>query len=177
MNNLQQNLLIVVALSLCGLCVYQWSGQTRQRVEIEKLEDMVYQKAAAIQGYTNSIHDMDAQIAHMDARITELKAKARTNADLILSQRRSLNGLQLTAAALTNELAQYKAAVTNLEGKLKVAYAGIEKQNAAMKDLVAQRDQFVRKYNDEVKDRNDVVSKYNELVRQVQTNQTTSAKP
>ena len=177
MNKLQQNLLIVVALSLCGLCVYQWSGQTRQRIEIGKLEDMVYQKATAIQGYTNSIRDMDAQIAQMDARITSLKAEGKTNAELIVSQRRRLTRLEVTSEALTNELAQYKAAVTNVEGKLKVAYEGIEKQNAAMKDLVAQRDKFVQKYNDEVKDRNDVVSKYNDLVRQVETNQSSSAKP
>ena len=28
MKNFQQNLLIVLALGLCGLCVYQWYGQT-----------------------------------------------------------------------------------------------------------------------------------------------------
>ena len=70
MKNFQQNLLILVALSLCGLCVYQWYGQTLQRNEIQKLEQMVYEKSAAIQGYTNSIRTMDRQIAQMDARIT-----------------------------------------------------------------------------------------------------------
>ena len=31
-----------------------------------------------------------------------------------------------------------------------------------------QRDEFVKKYNDSVKDRNDVVTKYNDLVKQLQ---------
>ena len=56
-----------------------------------------------------------------------------------------------------------------LESKLKEAYAGIDKQNEAITNLVAQRNDFVKKYNDEVKDRNDIVAKYNELVKQIQS--------
>ena len=78
MKNFQQNLLIILALSLCGLCVYQWYGQTLQRNQIQKLNQMVYEQGAAIQGYTNSIADMDRQIAQMDARITALK-ESRSN--------------------------------------------------------------------------------------------------
>jgi chromosome segregation ATPase len=176
MKNIQQNLLIIVALSLCGLCVYQWYGQTLQRNEIHKLEQMVYDKSAAIQGYTNSIRTMDRQIAQMDARITELKTEARTNADLVINQKRDINRLQATAEGLTNQITEYKTAVTSLEGKLKEAYDGIQKQNEAMKEIVAQRDEFVKKYNDEVKDRNEVVNKYNDLVHQVGKNQGASAK-
>jgi uncharacterized coiled-coil DUF342 family protein len=174
MKNLQQNLLIMVALSLCGLCIYQWYGETFQRNEIQKLEQTVYEQSAAIQGYTNSIRTMDRQIAQMDVRLTELKAEAKTNADLIISQRREINRLQITAEGLTNQIVEYKIAVTNLESKLKGAYAGIQKQNEAMKELVAQRDEFIKKFNDEVKDRNDVVNKYNDLVRQVEKNQASS---
>ena len=58
-----------------------------------------------------------------------------------------------------------------LEAKLKEAYAGIEKQNETITNLVAQRDDFVKKFNDEVKDRNDVVAKYNELAEQVKKQQ------
>lgn len=174
MKNFQQNLLLVLAFSLCGLCVYQWYGQTLQRNEIQKLEQSVYEKSAAIQGYTNSIASMDRQIAQMDARLTEFKAEAKTNSELILGQKRDISRLTLTTEGSTNELAEYKAAVTNLEGKLKEAYAGIQKQNDAIKELANQRDEFVKKFNDEVKDRNDVVSKYNDLVRQVQKSQAAS---
>ena len=55
MRSLQQNLLVILALSLCGVCVYQWFGQTLQRNEIQKLEQTVYEKSAAIQDYTDSI--------------------------------------------------------------------------------------------------------------------------
>jgi len=171
MKNFQQNLLIIVALSLCGLCVYQWYGQTVQRNEIRKLEQSVYEQSAAIQSYTNSIRTMDRQIAQMDARLTELKGEVKTNADLVINQRREINRMQITGEGLTNQIAEYKVAVTNLQTKLKEAYDGIQKQNEAMKELAAQRDEFVKKFNDEVKDRNDVVNKYNDLVRQVEKSQ------
>jgi chromosome segregation ATPase len=183
MRNLQQNLFIILALSLCGLCIYQWYGQTVQRNEIHKLEQTVFDKSAAIQGYTNSIRAMDGQIAQRDgqiaqrdARITELKAEAKTNADFVITQKREINRLQAAVAGLTNQVAEYRLAVESLQGKLKEAYGGIQKQNQAMKELVAQRDEFVKKYNDEVKDRNDIVNKYNDLVSQVQKNQTPEGK-
>jgi uncharacterized coiled-coil DUF342 family protein len=176
MKSFQQNLLIVLALGLCGLCVYQWYGQTSQRLQIEKLNQTVYEKASAIQGYTNSIHAMDGQIAQMDARLSELKATAKTNDQLVLSQKREIARLLSAGEGLTNEIAEYKKGVATLEAKLKDAYDGIKKQNEAIKELVAQRDEFIAKFNDSVKDRNGVVAKYNELVDKVTKQQNGAAK-
>jgi uncharacterized coiled-coil DUF342 family protein len=171
MKSCQQNLLIIVALSLCVLCVYQWYGQTLQRNDIQKLEQTVYVKSAAVQASTQSIRTMDRQIAQMDARITELKAAAKTNAEFVITQKREINRWQATTDGLTNEIAEYKLAVESLQTKLKEAYAGIQKQNDAMKELAAQRDEFVKKFNDSVKDRNDIVAKYNDLAAQVAKSQ------
>jgi chromosome segregation ATPase len=176
MRNLQQNLLIIVALSLCGLCVYQWHGQTLQRNDIQKLEQTVYEKSAAIQGYTNSIKAMDGQLAQMDARITQLKSEAKTNADLVITQKREISRLQSTVDGLTNQVAEYRSAVESLQGKLKEAYAGIQKQNEAMKELVAQCDEFVKKLNDNMKELNEIVNKYNDLVSQVAKSQSSGGK-
>ena len=171
MKNFQQNLLIVLALALCGLCAFQWYEQTLQRNEITTMNGMLYEKNVAIQDATNSIATLNHQIVQMDARITEIKAAAATNEQLIVSQRVELAHLQFNNASLTNEIAQYKNAVDTLTAKLKDAYADVEQQNAAITNLVAQRDDFVKKFNDEVKDRNDVVAKYNELANQVQKQQ------
>jgi chromosome segregation ATPase len=176
MKNFQQNLLITLALGLCGLCVYQWYGQTAQRTQIQKLNQAVYDKAVAIRDYTNSIHAMDGQIAQMDARLTELKEQLKTNEQAALSQRREITRLLSTSDGLTNEVAEYKKGVVTLEAKLKEAYDGIKKQNDAIKELVAQRDEFISKYNDSVKDRNSVVAKYNDLVEKVNQLQNGTAK-
>jgi chromosome segregation ATPase len=171
MKNFQQNLLIVLALALCCLCAYQWYEQTVQREEITTQNGMIYEKNVAIQDATNSIATLNHQIEQMDARLTEIKAAAATNEQLVVSQRVEIAQLQITGVNLTNEIAQYKTAVDTLSAKLKDAYAGIEKQNESITNLVAQRDDFVKKYNDEVKERNDVVGKYNDLVNQMQKQQ------
>jgi uncharacterized coiled-coil DUF342 family protein len=51
---------------------------------------------------------------------------------------------------------------------LKEAYEGIARQNESLTNLVAQRDEFVKKFNDSVNDRNDIVAKYNELAAQIE---------
>jgi chromosome segregation ATPase len=168
MKNFQANLLIVLALALCGLCAWQWHEQTVQRDEITTMNGILYDKNVAIQDATNSIATLDHQVAQMDARITGIKAAAAANEQLVVSQKARLAQLQFKNASLTNEVAQYRVAVDTLESKLKDAYADVEQQNAAITNLVAQRDDFVKKFNAEVKDRNDVVAKYNDLVKQVQ---------
>src|SRR5258708_5908025 len=168
MKNFQQNLLIALALGLCALCVYQWYGQTVQRTQIEKLNEMVYEKSAAIQTYTNSIKVMDARIAQMDAQMTKLEEAAKTKEQLVIVQKREINKLQVTTDGLTNQVTEYKKAVDTLEAKLKEAYAGVKKQNDAIQELVTQRDEFVKKFNNSVKERNDIVAKYNDLAAQVE---------
>ena len=171
MKNFQQNLLIGLALALCVLCAFQWYEQTIQRNEITTLNGIAYEKNVAIQDATNSIATLNHQIEQMDARLTEIKAAAATNEQLVVSQKAAIAQLQFAGANLTNEIAQYKTAVDALQSKLKEAYAGIEKQNEAITNLAAQRDDFVKKFNDEVKDRNDVVAKYNNLVNEQQKQQ------
>ncbi len=171
MKNFHQNLLIVLALGLCCLCAYQWYGQTLQRNEMQGLNQLIYEKSTAIQGYTNSINTMDRQISQMDGRIAELKATVKTNDQVILAQKREINKMEATAEGLTNEITQYKQAVDTLNSKLKEAFDGIKKQNESIKQVVAQRDELLQKLNDSVKDRNDVVSKYNDLVTQVEKSQ------
>jgi chromosome segregation ATPase len=164
MKNFHQNLLIILALCLCTLCVWQWYGQTVERSDFDRLNAIANQKSTLIQGYTHSIDAMQHQIGQMDAHIKELEGTVTTNEATILAQRRELNQLDAENTALTNDIVEYKQAVATLEGRLKEAYDGIQKQNDAIKQLAAQRDEFVKKYNDEVVDRNNVVSNYNDLV-------------
>ncbi|HTX22316.1 MAG TPA: hypothetical protein VMD27_10745 [Candidatus Aquilonibacter sp.] len=171
MKNFQQNLLIVLALALCGLCVFQWFEQTVQRNEIQTQNGMLYDRDDAIQKDTNAIASLTAQVNQMDASISEIKATDVTNAQLVVSQKAQIVELQFQNEMLTNKVAQYKTAVDELTAKLKDAYAGIEKQNEAITNLVAQRDDLVQKYNDTVSNRNDIVQKYNDLVKQVEKQQ------
>lgn len=168
MKNFQQNLLVVLAICLCGLCAYQWYGQTVQRSEVQKLNQQVYEKSIAIRDETNSIATLNHQISQMDVSLTGLRNTAKSNSEIIATQKMELVRLKTVNDGLTNQIAQYQEGVGTLTNKLADAYAGIEKQNAALKALAAERDDLVQKYNDEVKDRNNIVSNYNALAAQVQ---------
>ena len=61
------------------------------------------------------------------------------------------------------------------EAKLKEAYDGIRRQNEAITNLVSQRDEFISKYNDSVRDRNRVVAKDNELVEKLNKQQSATS--
>lgn len=167
MKNFQQNLLVILAVCLCALCAYQWYGQTNQRNAIQKLNEMVYEKAVDIRDYTNSIATLNHQVSRLDASVTDLRNAARTNDEKMTTQKRELELLRYGYEMATNEIVQYKDAVGELTNRLNEAYAGIEKQNTALTQLAKQRDEFVQKYNDEVKDRNNVVSNYNALADEV----------
>lgn len=171
MKNFQQNLLIVLSLALCSLCVWQWYEQTVQRNSIQTLNRMVYERDTAIQGDTNSIAMLNHQLDQMDASLMEMKAEAVTNEQVIASQNAEITRLPFSNESLTNEVAQYQQAMHTLESRLKQAYASINQQNEAISNLIAQRDRFVKKYNDEVKGRNRVVEKYNELAKQLEQRQ------
>jgi chromosome segregation ATPase len=177
MKHFHRNLLVMLAAALCGLCLYQWRDQVAQRQAITTLNQLVYDRDAALQKATNSVAVLSRQVDQFDAELASLQRAAETNAALMADQKRELGRVNFLNRDLTNQVAQYQQAVTTLEAKLQEAAADITKENDLLKQLTAQRDALVKKYNDEVKDRNTVVAKYNELVEQIkkaqaaQTNQ------
>jgi chromosome segregation ATPase len=168
MKNFQQNLLIIFALALCLLCAAQWYRETGQRKTIESVNVLLSQKVAAIQDYTNRIRLLDTQVAQMDGHISELNTTIKTNDQLIVTQKRELNRLETENESLTNQIIEYKRTVTAYQVKLKEVADGVQKQNEALKELAAQRDEFVGKLNDSIKERNTIVEKYNELAKRVE---------
>ena len=95
MKNFQQNLLVILAIGLCGLCAYQWYYQTVQRNEVQHLNQVAYERSVAIRDYTNSITTLNHQISLMDSNLTELRNDAKTNAETRLAQKHELGRLQI----------------------------------------------------------------------------------
>ncbi len=164
MKNFQQNLLMLLALALCALCAWQWYVQTLLHNEGAALQETIFKQAAQIQGDTNSIKNMDAEIAGLSTRVNELKQAAMTNEQAASEQKREILRLRSAGDVMSNQIVQYKEVVDKLEANLKEAAEGIRKQNDAIKQLVATRDDAIKKYNDAMKDRNALAEKYNDLV-------------
>ena len=161
MKNPLQTLLMSLALCLCALCTWQWYSQVLQRKAMTALAQVNYDESTAIQGYTNTINNMEHQIAQMDARISDLR-------DTLSSNTTTIVGLQQDNSRLNIVVDQYSNAVVVLQGQMKQANESIRRQNDAMKDLVSQRDDFVARLNESIKERNDIVTKYNELTKQLE---------
>ena len=175
MKNPLQTLLMLLALGLCGLCTWQWHSQVLQRKDMTELAQANYDQAMAIQGYTNSINALDRQIGQMDGRITELRETIKSNSVVIFGLREENNRVSL-------QLNEYSNAVVTLQTQIKQSNETIIRQNEAVKSLVAERDDFVNRLNESIKERNAIVEKYNELVKHVeemqaaQTNKTQKSK-
>lgn len=169
MKNLLQNLLMLLALGLCALCTWQWYNQVVQRRQMTKLAQVNYDESTAIQSYTNTINNMDHQIAQLDARISDLRDTLGSNTATIASLHQENNRLNANAD-------QYSNAVVTLQAQIKQANENIRQQNEALKDLVAQRDEYVSRLNASIKERNDIVAKYNDLVKRVEEMQASQSK-
>jgi chromosome segregation ATPase len=168
MKSFQQNLLMALALALCGLCVWQWYFQTVQRKRLEDQNQEIYQRDTAIQGYTNSLDEQNHHINRMEQDLAglndSLKQALKTNSEFIIVQKREIARLGASNDTLSNNISQYTNAIAILTNDLEAAQAGIRMQNTNLELLVAERDKWVGMYTNMVLKNNDTVIQYNELV-------------
>lgn len=171
MKRFQQNLLVFLALGLCGLCTWQWYVQTVQRQTIGDLNQMVYERNDAIQGYTNSLATLNDKVNDLDMRVTQLKSTAVTNEQTMAAQSAQITQLRLDNETFTNEIGQYQIAVSTLESRLNAANTNIDEQNETITKLLSQRNDLVQKYDELATNRNDIVIRFNALEKQLGSQQ------
>lgn len=167
MKNFHRNLLVVLALALCGLCVYQWRDQVVQRQAINRLNQWVFERDTALQKSTNSLAILNRQVDELDTELAGYKNTVRSNAVVLAAQQRELQRLGFLQRALTNAVSEYQAALATSSNRLTEAAVSLKKQDEAIHELIRQRDEMVEKFNREVTDRNAVVKQYNDLVNQI----------
>ena len=156
MRNGLQQLLVILALGLCGLCAWQWHTQVQQHKMSAKLSQTIADQTGEILQATNSIMLLDQQLAQMDARLTELRSGAQSN---------------------RTEIATTRADNQRLTDTLAQANANIHQQNEMLKNVAAQRDALLQRLNEAIQDRNAVVAKYNALVKQVEESRSSQSQP
>jgi len=160
MRELQQNLFLVLGLSLCGLCAWQWYDQTVQRTRVNGLAHQLAQTETELQDGTNSLATANHQLVRMDAEISALLKTNEASSALILSLQSKVEGLAAERNGLTNHL----AAVTD---KLKQACENLEQQQASIRLLLGQREQLVSNLNATVTERNKIVTNYQKTLERL----------
>ena len=179
MKKILPTLLITTSLALCVLCAIQWIREAKHWQTIEQQDKDIFERDKTLQSYTNQVAIMDRHIAGMETDIDNLKSTVKTNNQQILTLTRDLSRSDYQRTNLMAELEQYKVAFEEATNKLADAYetikTNVKDANEAIQKVVKERDDYVTRLNESIKDRNDVVKQYNDLVEQVKKQQEAEA--
>jgi chromosome segregation ATPase len=162
MKNFLQNLLIFLALCLCGLIALQWHRETLLRQEAQARTDTIHDKAEAIQGLQGTLRQTEEEVKRLDALKKELTETVRSNRTEIASLRKDLDKANTELDRGLKQTEAFKTALQQANENIKKQNEDIRKQNEDMKNLAAERNESVAKYNKVVEEFNDLAKKWND---------------
>lgn len=172
-----QNLLIVFALSLCGLISYQWVRETDLRRTVQKQTDTIQDKLDAIQNLQSAVTRDEKEIQRLDGLKTQLTQQVKSNAV-------ELTGLYKALEKGTNELERARDQLTTFKDALATANESIKKQNEDIKTqneemakLIKERNEMVTNYNKTVSEFNDLAAKWNKQQQELAKTATNAPAP
>ena len=157
MKRILEALLIVLALTLCGLCAVQWNREQSLRASVEELRDEAKKKSEKIDNLTSANARLDEQVNALMQKTTDIENASRENNRKAADLAQKLSHAETQAASLTNAVAQLKDAVEDRNNKIREANERIHTLNADRIDLAKKSNELVAKSNE-------IVKKYNELV-------------
>jgi septal ring factor EnvC (AmiA/AmiB activator) len=157
------NLLLVLALALCGLCAYQWVREGQVYQELGSVNDELYKKREAIQGLEQTIKRNQSDITRLEGIRTELKETIRTNTARIAELDKYVQKLENETDNQRTTIGKYKEALDTANERIQKQNDDIQKQNDAIKLLVQQRDEKVADLNKLIGEYNSLVTNFNRL--------------
>ena len=162
-------ILIVLAVSLCVLSVYQWTDQRRliSMVESERrsklgLHTSIQEKEQTAKRYSEEITRLESVRKDLDASVTTNKVEVgRLKAEL--------KKAEFEVAKATHQAAAYKKAFDEANESIKQQNDAVKAQNESYKKLVGERNEFAAKVNKAIEEQNKSTTAYNELVDQIKS--------
>jgi chromosome segregation ATPase len=155
---------MVLALGLCGLCVFQWLREGRLIADLGKTNDQLYQKREAIQGLEASIRRYQAEIQRLEKIREDLNLTIVTNKSQINELSNYAEKLEKENDAQKQLIGNYKEAMTVANERITRQNEDILKQNETIKAIVQQRDDKVAELTKMVGEYNKLVTDYNKVV-------------
>jgi len=143
MKNFLQNLLIFLALCLCGLIAFQWVRETALRQQRQKLTDTLHEKLEAIQKLEADVRLYKAEIQRLDATNNLLNAEVQSNR---LEISTLTNNLQKVTAETENNQKQiviYKDALKQANDNIEFEKEQLRKQGEELQRLAASHNLLV----------------------------------
>ena len=167
MKNFLQNLLIFLALCLCGLVAFQWVRETDLRKRLQGLTDVVHDKSEAILNLEASVRRGRDEIQRLDGQRKQLEQTVKSNdvriAYLSTELEKATNDLRKTE----KQMLVFKDAYQRTSENLTNANQAILEQNERMKKLAEEGNEVVKKYNKLSADYNELVNKWNKQQEEI----------
>jgi len=79
MKSLLQNLLIFLAVCLCGLIAFQWHRETRLQQQVQTLTDTVHDKMVSIQDLQGMLKRTQEEVRRLDILKSALTETVKSN--------------------------------------------------------------------------------------------------
>ncbi|SRR6266511_2325375 len=168
MKKFLENLLIVIALGLCGLCIWQWVREAELRKEAEDLSKALYKEKEVVQNLEGHLKRSEAEVMRLDKIKTDLTETIKTNRQEILALTKLTEKLEKEVENQKAQIDVYKDAIEKANANITKQNETITKQNETLKQLADERNASVDKYNQLVNQYNDLVKQFEKFQQDVQ---------
>lgn len=175
------NLLIVLAVALCGLIAWQWKRETNLFTENQTLQSTVQKDHETKDQLQKHIENLQSEINRIESERKKDAELHRTNAAKINDLARQLSKAEAEAHSNSNTVTFYRSAFERATNQLSIANTNISKANDvinSMKKAVEDRNEIAvrlnelnKKYGELMTERNDIVEKFNSFVKEVEAAQ------
>ncbi len=177
MKRVLQTLLVLMVVSLCGICVVQWQREARLRGRIGELVSQLEAENKLRVQAEQKVEEYGKEIERLNGLRSEIESKLLTTTEELrdrtvdqLARGYSIAIHMNEGIRATSELAAYKELAGQGSEALKkhnetvtAQNSAIEKANTALKQLAKERDEAISKLNERTKEFNELVEKYNKL--------------
>ncbi len=172
------NLLILFSITLCGFNAFQWYREAKLHGKMESLGQELFKKSSDIQTLQQTLQQNQEEIRRLDGFAENFRGMIRSNRLEITRLEGDADKLRIDYRMATNRLAQadqYREAFDKANENLKKQNEIIQTQNTKMVEIVAERNDWVGRYNKLATDYKSlgddytkVLGLYTNLVAQVQ---------
>ena len=172
------NLLILLAIALCGLIGWQWVREAGLFKENQKLKTDLQADHETKHQQQKAIQDLQGEIARIENERKNSTAINKTNQAKITELARELAKAEGEARNHSNMVTYFKVAFERATNQIAVANANTQKANDiinSMRKAVEDRNEIAsrlndlnKKYGELMTDRNDIVEKFTAFVKEVE---------
>jgi chromosome segregation ATPase len=163
MRNFLQNLLIFLALCLCGLLVWEWVKEAHLTRKLELFATELHNKTQTIQDLTGMVKRTEDEVKRLEGIKDLLNATIKTNQQEILGLRKDLDKVTGENERNLKQIEVYKEAMAKANENLTLANQNIQTLNEDRNKIVAQLNEMGAKYKKAVEDFNGLATKWNKL--------------